>query len=296
MSVAKWLLCIVAICVAGCSETSVIKPPVDTVGFLADLGKIDSQSVEILVQTAKIEGSIGELATQQKRIADSVETLKASLVESQTQKVQEVINSSRITPDDTANDSHPATLIVAESGAVRLYVSLSPDYCPPCYQLKRADDAGKFYGFDVKYDNDWKPYAYPAIRYPTALSPTGWAVMYGYDSGTIRKLRQATNPVVSHARNTNPVVSHQSLVAEHNRLHGGGNWTWPGDLATHLRDSHGVNVATNGGAPVGAIFPHHGSGQIASQRSSVRSVSRWVGYGGRSRNTSRVACPSGGCP
>jgi len=286
----RWYDFVIGGLLIGLVECMTSKPaPVDTVSFVADLSKIDTKSTEILVQTT-------EIATQQKRIADSIGTMKASLVESQTQKVQEVINSSRIAPDNTANDSHPATLIVAESGAVRLLVSLADFACAPCDRLKQAVNDGEFNGFDVQYTDDWRPGSYPAIRYPTASSSTGWAVMYGYDDRTISRLRAATNPVVSQARNTTAVMSHAQQVAEHNRMHGGGNWTWPGDLATHLRDTHGVNLASNRGAPVGAIFQNYRSGTVTSQRSNIRPVSRWVGYGGRSRNKSSAACPAGGCP
>jgi hypothetical protein len=244
-------LCIALIGLIGCGQTAVVKPPVDTVGFLADLSKIDAQSVEILVQTACIEGSIGELATQQKRIADAVETLKASLVESKAVTGEEVINPSRTAPSNNANDSQIATTIVAEPRAVRLLVSLAPFACPPCDQLKQAIDAGEFDAFAVEYSDDWKPRAYPAIRYPLASSPTGWAVIYGYDDTTINRLQAATNPVVNQARNTTAVMSHAQQVAEHNRLHGGGNWTWPGStpqsLQSHLVNFHGVglNASTN---------------------------------------------------
>lgn len=34
--------------------------------------------------------------------------------------------------------------------------------------------------------------------------------------------------------------SHAEMVKLHNRLHGGGSWSWPGDLATHLRQAHNV--------------------------------------------------------
>ena len=39
-------------------------------------------------------------------------------------------------------------------------------------------------------------------------------------------------------------MSHGEMVATHNRLHGGGSWSWPGDLASHLRTVHGVNTAS----------------------------------------------------
>lgn len=37
-------------------------------------------------------------------------------------------------------------------------------------------------------------------------------------------------------------MSHSEMVALHNRLHGGGSWTWPGDLASHLQTTHGVST------------------------------------------------------
>ena len=37
-------------------------------------------------------------------------------------------------------------------------------------------------------------------------------------------------------------MSHSEMVRLHNQLHGGGSWTWPGDLATHLRAVHHVEV------------------------------------------------------
>lgn len=37
-------------------------------------------------------------------------------------------------------------------------------------------------------------------------------------------------------------MSQAEMIAEHNRLHGGGQWTWPGDLETHLRTTHGVQT------------------------------------------------------
>ena len=36
--------------------------------------------------------------------------------------------------------------------------------------------------------------------------------------------------------------SFKEMVELHNRLHGGGSWTWPGNLEQHLRQAHGVNT------------------------------------------------------
>ena len=37
-------------------------------------------------------------------------------------------------------------------------------------------------------------------------------------------------------------ISHHDRVRLHNQLHGGGQWTWPGNLEGHLRDVHGVET------------------------------------------------------
>ena len=255
---------------------------------------------EILSATTSTGDKIDENTEALRDLKTQVETLKASLVSSDPQG-KESDPASRTAPSNNANDSQTATMIVAAPGAVRLIVSLADFACAPCDRLKRAVDTGEFKGFAVEYSEDWKPRAYPAIRYPTASSPTGWAVMYGFDDTTVSRVRAATNPVVMKAESTKQIVRHESLVAQHNRLHGGGNWTWPGStqqsLANHLRDAHGVNLASSGGAPVGAIFQNYRAGTVTNQRPAVRSVSRWFGFSGRSRNTSwqsNSACPN--CP
>jgi hypothetical protein len=82
--------------------------------------------------------------------------------------------------------------------------------------------------------------------------------------------------------------SHARRVELHNRLHGGGNWTWPGNLSEHLRTAHGVD--TDG------IPANYGTSQVASQRSSVRLVSRGSPRGWRTSYQTRATCPSGRCP
>ena len=200
-----------------------------------------------------------------------------------------------------ANDSHPSTRIVADPAVVRLFISCAdmapvPFSCPPCDRLKAAEERGEFAGFAIEYVIPFDGQrAYPAIRYPDARSRTGWAVMYGFDGKTIQALREKTSTkrFVSQSRNTNPVVSHNDLVSMHNRLHGGGQWTWPGDLATHLQNTHGVNLT--GGAPItGAMFPSQRASAVTSQRLSFRSLPRRTTFVGRSNYLSPKSCPT--CP
>ena len=87
-------------------------------------------------------------------------------------------------------------------------------------------------------------------------------------------------------------LSHSEMKALHDQLHGGGSWTWPGDLATHLATTHGVST---GGAPLtGAFFPLQGQSGIQSSRPVVRSNSFGSRFVGRSRAAFGKSCPT--CP
>lgn len=227
----------------------------------------------LLTVSHKTNAVVNENTKALEEIKESIESLEASLVVSDPNG-KEVIESEDTSPDKIATDSQPSIDLVAESGDVPLVVTNAPFPCPPCERLKRDIADGKFAGFTVRFDDTWTPRSYPAIRYQSATSSTGWAAEYGYDSGTIGRLKAATgtNEFVSQLKNTNPVVSHSDLVSIHNDLHGGGNWTWPGDLSEHLRNDHGVMME---GAPVGAIFPRGSNNQVTSQRGPVRSLFSW---------------------
>ena len=216
--------------------------------------------------------------------------LEASLVNPETANSEEVIQSTELSPaDENANDSQPVTGFVAESAGVPLFVSVTTG-CAPCERLKRDVDAGKFAGFDVRFVDqpDWQPRSYPAIRYKSDQSVTGYAVTYGYDESTLDWLR-------SHLLNERPALQtgvrsgpdtpmqHVDMVSLHNQLHGGGGqWTWPGDLATHLREVHGVAAADQSYS------------QVRRASNGVRLVSRRPVRNWGSGFVSTRACPT--CP
>lgn len=88
-----------------------------------------------------------------------------------------------------------------------------------------------------------------------------------------RVARAAAAPARVVARQAKVAAAPKSLVEIHNDLHngfeGGPNWTWPGDLAEHLRTAHGVDLtAQQAGQPTPAV-------PVAQQSSS---------------------CPGGVCP
>ena len=116
-------------------------------------------------------------------------------------------------------------------------------YCPPCEALKRDIAAGKLAGFNVRVDNSFQPPSYPAIRYKSKTSSTGWAYVTGYDASTVPFLRsRLARKSVAKSKPVTRSMSQSEMRQLHNSLHGGGNWTWPGDLKTHLRTVHGVSV------------------------------------------------------
>jgi len=191
-------------------------------------------------------------------------------------------------PQETERKSQTTPLLSDSPSAVRLFVT-SSESCAPCVRLWKAVKNGEFSGFDVRHSTNFEGLrSYPAIRFQDSQGQ--WKVIYGYDDTTVETLRRltSTNQFVSQPRITNPVVSQTDLVSMHNQLHGGGQWTWPGDLATHLQTVHGVNL--NG------IPANHGTSQFASQRSAVRLVSRGSPRGWRSSYQARSSCPAGGCP
>jgi hypothetical protein len=198
---------------------------------------------------------------------------------------------------------------------VPLFIFVTP-FCQPCNAAKRDWKNGKLKGFDVKFcvqteahrqsliaedipadrivitEHNATPF--PAISYQSDDSATGWKFHqpHGYGPRILMELRSTLLgedplPAVQEFPQTfAPMQSHGDLVSIHNQLHGGGQWTWPGDLATHLRQSHGVNL--NGTAA------NHSGNQITSQRTAVRSVSRGPFVNWRARSVSRSTCPT--CP
>ena len=250
------------------------------------LREADSAILSTATETRDV---VRENTTALQEIKESIDTLEASLVNSEAANSQEVISESDTESSKNANDSHTRNTVVAEEDSVPLIVTYADFHCPPCERLKADIEADKFAGFTVTVDNDWKPKSYPAIRYPWQTE-TGWAVEYGYDSGMADRLRAKLMPKKAQAVALSP-MSQQEMIDLHNSLHGGGQWTWPGDLETHLRTTHGVNT---GGAPVGAIFPNQSNNRVIRSRSPVRFVSWWPFGNRRSNFVSRSSCPT--CP
>jgi hypothetical protein len=247
--------------------------------------KMSLRSTDELIVLKQSE-TVGILTEQTNALAAIRATLKV-IEDSETASGKEVINlENEQQPDTTANDSQPPQHQADASAAVRLLVS-STAGCAPCARLWRDVDAGLFDGFAVEKSGDFDGLkSYPAIRYEDAASATGWAVVYGYDAAQLQSLKNKLLPQTAAYRTA--FWTHGDMVAKHNELHGGGSWTWPGDLATHLATAHGVE--TNGMDKSDAQNP------VYSKQYAVRSVSRGIFGRVRSRNSYRKSCPAGGCP
>lgn len=139
--------------------------------------------------------------------------------------------------------------------------------CPGCDALKRDLKAGLLYGTRITWERGTPEGGYPRIEY----EDQSWV---GWNEQTLHEVRVATGLEVeafpvstgdgdvtwlkptnrpgrySFAQEPKPIpqtakqvtMSHAEMKALHDKLHGGGSWTWPGDLAEHLRTVHGVST------------------------------------------------------
>ena len=131
------------------------------------------------------------IVSQNEQIIDTLKIVEAKLIVPKPQR-EEVIKSAVQPQELEGKESQPA-ILAASSPAVRLFVTHAPFACPPCERLKRAVANGEFEGFEVEDSPDFPGLrSYPAIRFETPTTSTGWGVVYGYDSNTIPTLRALT--------------------------------------------------------------------------------------------------------
>jgi hypothetical protein len=263
---------------------------------------LENASENIVAKQDESLGILRENTNALSAIKSQIDTLRASQAESETgnriggdlssdpsQSIDTVVNESR--------GSSPGSQPVAVS-AVELFVC-STASCAPCKRMWRDVDDGKLDGFVfTKVPPFDGMESYPAIRFQDTESNTGWAVVYGYDEATRQYLRTkllGEKAVANQVACELSRMSHSEMKALHDSLHGGGSWTWPGDLATHLATTHGVS--TGGNEPVsGSFFPVQRQSTVLNSRSTVRSFSWGSRFVGRSRTTSGKSWSSGRCP
>lgn len=242
--VANSVIVFLLLILTGCTSTKVVEVP----------RVVEVQRTDVLAEL--IQTGNTEITEVKQQLSENTDMLKhlVSLVEKPT--------SGDVSPEATSPPSETAPL-------VKLWVTYADDFhCAPCERLKADIEAGKFSEYEVEVvDDGWGPKSYPAVRFNEQKR-----VIYGYSGvdwlkkGIEKDLKGETV-----AQPASPVMTQQDLVSLHNQLHGGGNWTWPGDLATHLRATHGVD--------------------LGPATTSVRTTSRPVR---RTRGIFRTFCPT--CP
>jgi hypothetical protein len=187
----RWIL-IVAVLV-GCDLCS-CEPSAEIKARAAELSSgFKSQAAEHHSKTiAVIESTRQEIVSQNEQIIDTLKIVEAKLIVPKPQR-EEVIKSA-VEPQEVAKaNPSQSSQPVASPPAVRLFVSHAPFACPPCERLKRAVANGEFDGFAVEHSENFPGLrSYPAIRFETPTTSTGWGVVYGYDSNTIPTLRALT--------------------------------------------------------------------------------------------------------
>jgi hypothetical protein len=198
------LICVLLLC--GCGGTAgftnisssprkgvVDKTPDFTVTVQEQILTRQDESIVILKENtnalAAIKSQVESLASETREATD---TLKASLISSNPNGKESDPASATEPQELEGKESQPA-ILAASSPAVRLFVTHAPFHCPPCERLKAAVFNGEFEGFEVTDVGDFSGLrSYPAIRFETPKTTTGWGVVYGYDSSTIPTLRAMT--------------------------------------------------------------------------------------------------------
>lgn len=123
----------------------------------------------------------------------------------------------------------------------------SASWCTFCHAFERSEE----------YARIKAAYGVTTVDYDTC--PREWKAAMGRipalqlrrvsDRKLIRQwIGRVTLQQIDEARHTPPAqpvpvnngVAQAELIQLHNRLHGGGQWTWPGNLRDHLRTVHGV--------------------------------------------------------
>lgn len=220
------------------------------------LTEAQSASVVILHENTaalqKIADSVDSIAQdtkQTKEVVESIASQEAVQVESETDCVEEVISS-------VESPSDVQVVKADTSGGVHLE-QWTAKWCKFCPAAKvNAEAAAKRLGIKlvmIDYDLNRQHVAVCKIE----SLPTLAIVRDGKSRRRLKNV-QSVDAIVAAVEAVRaekyasvqgavepPVqMSHAEMVALHNSLHGPGSWNWPGDLAEHLRDVHGIDTGT----------------------------------------------------
>lgn len=123
----------------------------------------------------------------------------------------------------------------------------SASWCTFCHQFERSEEYGRIkaaYGITtVDYDTaprEWKAGMgrIPALQLRRVSDRK--LIKQWIGRVTLQQIDEARHVPPAQPIPVNNGVTQAELIQLHNRLHGGGQWTWPGNLREHLRSVHGV--------------------------------------------------------
>lgn len=226
---------------------------IDTVATKQDAlsTQVDAFASKSLELNQEIVEQLKELNSSILETRRAVGTMEASLA---TPKPQQLGGDpADLEPQEIAKEANTASPSSA-SPAVRLQF-FTQEKCAPCVQQsKNAQAAADELGIMLEIFHAENPKHIPAFEQASIDgTPKTLVVVNGeirerfagvvsaaaIVSAAKKHAGFASQPVI-----TKSFVSQPDLVSIHNQLHGGGNWTWPGDLATHLRTVHGYGIQT----------------------------------------------------
>jgi hypothetical protein len=150
------------------------------------------------------------------------------------------------------------TKTIVRSKPKRYLVKFTADYCGPCKTWDSKElPAMVAAGFtptivDSTNGNTWGVTSLPEFWIVDIVTRKPVEKITGYTSAQelLQMLREASScdPVAvtvaekTKTKTKTESMSHGEMVRLHTSLHGGGAWSWPGDLASHLQTTHGVST------------------------------------------------------
>lgn len=146
----------------------------------------------------------------------------------------------------------PTDLPVVRVSQKRWVAMFTASYCGPCQSWKasekhKLESRGYFVReYEMTESKHRNKYGSRVSRYPTFVVcdwETGeWLEkpIVGFTSaGSLITLLEQNKVQLT-------AMSHSEMVSLHNQLHGGGDWSWTGDLRRHLETKHRVETVKAG--------------------------------------------------
>lgn len=321
--------------VVGCMTTKSIppvnpKPQVDTkaqdVAFEMALKEVvtNSHNAEMTAIAAQTE-----ILT---RIEESVASLKASSTLTEPLKPEngtETLIPEENGPNDALepqeNDSEPPEPTQEDSTKPILYVTYANFNCPPCEVLKKAVEEGKLEKFNVIESTDVEGLRTnrPVIRFEWPSSPSGYGIIYGYDTdihdwlinnlpAAPMKAQAYRDTVISIGKSSIIVPTITKSITRSVTRGSGPRWNWNGSwnvsnwfAENHLRQAHGIEASGLSMSEMEALHDNAHNGVVQASRYSAPPMTytqQTMRYSSPVRNQSvfryrsRRSCPGGNCP